>query len=94
MIGTGTDMIGLAAVITAFFGGLASLVAAIQSTRGNRQSTNIAAAVTTPPDAPPLGQVVADAAATLDHVHDVVCDVKDATGTVPVVRPEGASPPG
>ena len=73
-----TDMIGLAAVITAFFGGLASLVAAISSTRTNRKvdtgngitlgesMANVAAAVTTPPDTPPLGQLAADVHDTLN----------------------------
>lgn len=83
MIGN-TDYAGLATLIGALTGLIAGIVAAVAALRVNKKvttgngitlgqaATNIAAAVTTPPDTPPLGQIAADAADAIQEVHAAV----------------------
>lgn len=91
-----TDWTGIAAAITALFGGIAAVIGAVYAAKANGKvstpdgtpslgelGVNVAAAVTTPPDHPPLGEVAAKASETLDHVHEVVCNEKDKSEPAP-----------
>lgn len=84
MIGA-TDWTGIAAAITALFGGIAAVVGAVFAARANGNTktpdgtpqlgqlgANVAAAVSTPPGHAPAGQVLADVAAVVDDVKEAV----------------------
>lgn len=71
------DYVGLSALVGSLGGAVAACIAAWYGNKTHTQSTNIAAAVTTPPDKPALGVLASDAADVIEHVHEVVCDGKD-----------------
>lgn len=80
----GTDWTGVATAITALCGGVAAIIGAYFAARANgnttladgrtsaQAATNIEAAVTTPPDKPPLGELLASGVEAVDAVHELV----------------------
>lgn len=60
------DFVGLAALVTAFFGGLAALVAAVMATRLQKPTGETHAAVATPPGRDSIGQIAADVQQTVN----------------------------
>lgn len=88
-----TDWIGLSAFLTALTTAIVSaigaLVAAVTSLRLRQPVTEVHAAVTTPPDAPALGQVVAE---TADKVDDLTGTAHHIADTVNGHTPPGGTP--
>jgi hypothetical protein len=79
------DYVGLAALVTAFFGGIAALIAAVMATRSQKLSSETHTAVATPPGADTIGQIAADVQKAVNGGFN--------TGQVPVVPPGDWPPP-
>lgn len=73
MTSTETFVVAIVGTIVA---GIPAIVAAIYGAKNHTKTSNIEAAVTTPPGVEPLGQITSDAADTIEHIHEVVCDDK------------------
>jgi hypothetical protein len=86
--GLATFVTSLGAVVVAIIGAFAALRVNKKVSTGNGVSigesmSNVAAAVTTPPGVDSLGQIAADNATAIEHVHDAVCNPPDEAPPTP-----------
>lgn len=63
-----TDWVGLATFITALGAVLTGVLTTLVGLRQNKPISEVHAAVTTPPQSPPLGQMVSDAVGTVEDI--------------------------